>query len=112
MIITDTVGFIQNLPKELMEAFHATLEELAEADVILHVIDISNPRYMQQKTSVEALLSELDLDKIPTLYVFNKMDRADLNAFDNPWLLNEGTLVSALEKKSLAPLVEKLEAMV
>ena len=44
VIITDTVGFIQNLPKELMEAFHATLEELAEADVILHVIDISNPK--------------------------------------------------------------------
>ena len=112
VIITDTVGFIQNLPKELMEAFHATLEELAEADVILHVIDISNPRYLQQKESVEKILSELDLDKIPCLYVFNKMDRADLNAFDNPWLLNRGTLVSALDKQSLAPLVEKLEAMV
>ncbi|WDP88890.1 MAG: GTPase HflX [Desulfobacter sp.] len=112
VIITDTVGFIQNLPKELMEAFHATLEELAEADVILHVIDISNPRYMQQKDSVEKLLKKLELDKIPTLYVFNKMDRADLNDFDNPWLLNQGLLVSALEKKSLAPLVEKLEAMV
>ena len=112
VIITDTVGFIQNLPKELMEAFHATLEELADADVILHVIDISNPRYMQQKDSVEQLLKKLDLDKIPTLYVFNKMDRADLNDFDNPWLLNQGTLVSALHKKSLAPLVEKLEAMV
>ncbi len=112
VIITDTVGFIQNLPKELMEAFHATLEELAEADVILHVIDISNPRYMQQKESVEQLLKKLDLDKIPTLYVFNKMDRADLNDFDNPWLLNRGTLVSALEKQSLAPLVEKLESMV
>ncbi len=112
VIITDTVGFIQNLPKELMEAFHATLEELAEADVILHVIDISNPRYMQQKTSVETLLTQLDLDKIPTLYIFNKMDQADLNAFDNPWFLNQGILVSALDKKSLAPLVEKLEAMV
>ncbi len=112
VIITDTVGFIQNLPKELMEAFHATLEELAEADVILHVVDISNPRYMQQKESVEKLLKKLELDKIPTLYVFNKMDRTDLNDFDNPWLLNQGTLVSALEKRSLAPLVEKLEAMV
>ncbi|HCY86310.1 MAG TPA: GTPase HflX [Desulfobacteraceae bacterium] len=112
VIITDTVGFIQNLPKELMEAFHATLEELAEADIILHVIDISNPRYMQQKESVEQLLKKLDLDNIPTLYVFNKMDRADLNDFDNPWLLKQGTLVSALEKKSLAPLVDKLEAMI
>jgi GTP-binding protein HflX len=112
VIITDTVGFIQNLPKELMEAFHATLEELAEADVILHVIDISNPRYMQQKTSVETLLTELNLDKIPILHIFNKMDRADLNAFDTPWLLNQGIVVSALDKQSLTPLVEKLEAMV
>ncbi len=112
VIITDTVGFIQNLPKELMEAFHATLEELAEADVILHVIDISNPRYMQQKESVETLLKKLGLDKIPTLYVFNKMDQVNLNQFDNPWLLNQGLLVSALKKKSLTPLVEKLEAMV
>ncbi|MDD9304273.1 MAG: GTPase HflX [Desulfobacter sp.] len=112
VIITDTVGFIQNLPKELMEAFHATLEELAEADLILHVIDISNPRYMQQKESVEQLLKTLSLDKIPCLYVFNKMDQANLNDFDNPWLLTQGTLVSALEKKSLAPLVEQLELMV
>ncbi len=112
VIITDTVGFIQNLPKELMEAFHATLEELAEADVILHVIDISNPRYMQQKESVEALLKKMDLDKIPTIYVFNKVDQTDLAQFDNPWLLNQGIMVSALEKKSLAPLVEKLESMV
>ncbi|MDQ1269196.1 MAG: GTPase [Thermodesulfobacteriota bacterium] len=112
VIITDTVGFIQNLPKELLEAFHATLEELEQADVILHVIDISNPRYMQQKETVDKLLKSLNLNKIPTLYVFNKMDQADLNNFDSPWLLNQGILVSALEKASLAPLVEKLEAMV
>lgn len=112
VIITDTVGFIQNLPKELLEAFHATLEELEQADVILHVIDISNPRYMQQKETVDQLLKSLNLNKIPTLYVFNKMDQADLNNFDSPWLLNQGVLVSALEKASLAPLVEKLEAMV
>jgi len=112
VIITDTVGFIQNLPKELLEAFHATLEELEQADVILHVIDISNPRYMQQKETVDQLLKSLNLNKIPTLYVFNKMDQADLNNFDSPWLLNQGILVSALEKASLAPLVEKLEAMV
>ncbi|MDD4272204.1 MAG: GTPase HflX [Desulfobacter postgatei] len=112
VIITDTVGFIQNLPKELLEAFHATLEELEQADVILHVIDISNPRYMQQKETVDQLLKSLNLNKIPTLYVFNKMEKADLNNFDSPWLLNQGILVSALEKASLAPLVEKLEAMV
>lgn len=112
VIITDTVGFIQKLPKELLEAFHATLEELAEADVILHVIDISNPRYLQQKESVEKILTELDLDKIPCLYVFNKLDQVDLEKFDNHWLLNQGVAVSALEKQSLTPLIEKLETMV
>jgi GTP-binding protein HflX len=112
VIITDTVGFIQNLPKELLEAFHATLEELEQADVILHVIDISNPRYIQQKETVDQLLKSLNLNKIPTLYVFNKMDLADLDNFDSPWLLNQGILVSARKKSSLAPLVEKLEVMV
>ncbi len=112
VIVTDTVGFIQHLPKELMEAFHATLEELAEANIILHVIDISNPRYMQQKESVEKILTQLELDKIPMLYVFNKMDRVDLASFDNPWLLNQGVCVCAHEKQSLTVLVEKLESMV
>jgi GTPase len=112
VIITDTVGFIQHLPRELMEAFHATLEELADADIILHVIDISNPRYMQQKQSVEEILTRLDLDRIPVLYVFNKMDQVDLSAFDNPWLLQQGVCVSALNKQSLTVLVEKLASMV
>ncbi len=112
VIITDTVGFIQNLPKELMEAFHATLEELSEADIILHVIDVSNPRYEQQKKSVEKILTELDLDRIPTLYVFNKLDQVDLETFDNRWLLNQGVMISANQKQTLVPLVEKLESMV
>ncbi|MBW2653727.1 MAG: GTPase HflX [Deltaproteobacteria bacterium] len=112
VIITDTVGFIQNLPKELMESFHATLEELADADVILHVIDISNPRYSQQKKSVEEILKNLNLNKIPTLYVFNKIDRIDLDTFEDKWLLNQGVLVSATQKQALKPLIEKLESMV
>jgi GTP-binding protein HflX len=112
VIVTDTVGFIQHLPKELMEAFHATLEELAEADIILHVIDISNPRYMQQKESVEKILTQLDLDDIPVLYVFNKMDQVDMAEFDTPWLLNEGVCICARQKQSLTGLIEKLESMV
>lgn len=112
VIITDTVGFIQNLPRELMEAFHATLEELTDADIILHVIDISNPRYNQQKESVEKILKNLNLDKTPTLYVFNKIDRIDLDSFENKWLLNQGVLVSATKKQTLQPLIEKLESMI
>ncbi len=112
VIITDTVGFIQKLPKELMEAFHATLEELSDANVILHVIDISNPRYQQQQKSVEDILKKMDLDRIPTLLIFNKIDKIDLNSFDNKWLLKQGICLSAAKKQSLTPLVEKLESMV
>ena len=109
VIITDTVGFIQDLPEELMEAFHATLEELEDADLLLHVIDVSNPRYAQQMQSVERILSKLELDDIPVLYVFNKQDQIDLATFDNTWLLNQGILVSALKRETLKPLVNALE---
>ncbi len=112
VIITDTVGFIQRLPKELMQAFHATLEELSDADVILHVIDISNPRFMQQKKSVEEILKNLKLERTPTLLVFNKIDRIDLDSFDDQWLLNKGIPVCATKKQSLKPLISKLESMV
>lgn len=111
-IITDTVGFIQNLPSELLEAFHATLEELEDADIILHVIDISNPRYKQQMESVDSLLKDLKLHKTPMLYVFNKIDRVDMDAFDDKWLLSRGVAVSAAQRETLTPLVEKLESMI
>jgi len=112
VIITDTVGFIQDLPDELLEAFHATLEELEDADILLHVIDISNPRYEQQMHSVEAILSKLGLDRKQVLYVFNKQDRIVLSEFDNPWLLNQGVLISANRQETLKPLVSRLESMV
>lgn len=111
VIITDTVGFIQDLPDELMEAFHATLEELKEADILLHVVDISNPRYEQQMSSVEKILKELGLEQTPVVYVFNKQDKIKIADFDNPWLLNQGTLVSATRPETLKPLVNRLESM-
>ena len=111
-IITDTVGFIQNLPKELMEAFHATLEELEHANVILHVIDISNPRYKQQMNSVEEILQKLKLSTTPVINVFNKQDKIDLENFDETWLLNQGMLISASQRKTLTPLVNKLESVI
>ncbi len=112
VIITDTVGFIQNLPKELMQAFHATLEELSDADVILHVIDISNPRYIQQKKSVEKILKNLKLNTTPTLLIFNKIDKIKIDFFENQWLLNQGIPVCATQKQTLKPLIKKLEFMV
>ncbi len=72
--LADTVGFITELPKELVAAFRATLEELEGADVLVHVIDASNPDWPRQRASVEAILRELRLDGKPALAVFNKID--------------------------------------
>ena len=74
VIITDTVGFIRNLPKDLFAAFKSTLEELEDADLLLHIVDISNPRFEQQINSVEKILSELGLSEKPVLLAFNKED--------------------------------------
>ena len=75
VVITDTVGFIRDLPRDLLAAFRATLEELEEADLLLHVVDASDPRHAAQARSVDAVLSSLDLESTPRLLVFNKMDR-------------------------------------
>jgi GTPase len=78
--LADTVGFITALPKELMNAFRATLEELDVADVLLHVVDASNPDWPRQRASVESILAELHLAEKPTLLVCNKIDRLDAEA--------------------------------
>jgi GTP-binding protein HflX len=74
--VADTVGFITDLPKDLVNAFRATLEELHEADLLVHVLDASNPDWPRQQAAVESLLHELDLDPKPRLMVFNKIDAA------------------------------------
>lgn len=75
MVISDTVGFIRNLPRELMDAFRATLEELAAADFLIHVADASHPDLLQQIASVESILEELELHTVPRVLVLNKWDR-------------------------------------
>ncbi|MCC8193763.1 MAG: GTPase HflX [Deltaproteobacteria bacterium] len=77
LIITDTVGFIRSLPKELVEAFRATLEELEEADLLLHVADASHPELDMQLTAVESILESLELQDTPRLLVLNKVDILD-----------------------------------
>ncbi len=72
--IADTVGFITDLPKDLVNAFRATLEELREADLLVHVLDASNPDWPRQRRAVEGLLHELELDRKPRIMVFNKCD--------------------------------------
>jgi GTP-binding protein HflX len=74
--VADTVGFITDLPKDLVNAFRATLEELREADLLVHVLDASNPDWPRQQVAVEAQLHDLELDAKPRLIVFNKIDAA------------------------------------
>jgi GTP-binding protein HflX len=111
-IITDTVGFIRNLPKSLMEAFAATLEELHEADLLLHVIDASSPRMEEEIKVVEQVLMDLDLRGIPTLLVLNK---ADLIGAEKAEALSKkmgGIALSAITPPSLYPLTEKIQALI
>ncbi len=74
-LVTDTVGFIQKLPTALIAAFHATLEEIAEADLLLHVVDISHPNALNQFQSVQETLKEIGAGHIPTITALNKIDR-------------------------------------
>lgn len=111
IILADTVGFIRNLPQELMDAFRATLEELESADLLLHVADASHPDMLQQLSAVETILEELELHHIPRLLLLNKWDalpvpaRAEmLDSFP------DALPVSGLRGEGLRPLLQELES--
>ena len=89
VLLTDTVGFIRKLPHGLVEAFKATLEEVVQADLLLHVVDVSHPQAIEQIQSVDAVLREIGAEGKPTLMVFNKVDQ--LNG-------NQGVLSGLIEK--------------
>lgn len=110
VIITDTVGFIRDLPKELMVAFRATLEELENADLLLHVIDISNPRAERQVQSVNRILGELNLDRIPSIKVLNKMDQLPKDQLSAQMRRLNGIPICALDRTSLIPMLEAIES--
>jgi GTP-binding protein HflX len=109
VIITDTVGFIRDLPKDLMAAFRATLEELEDADLLLHVVDASNPRFEQQIASVEKILSDLELSDKQRIYVFNKTDRITEEEALNLKARYKAVAVSALDKKTFPALMSAIE---
>jgi len=77
VIIADTVGFIRELPHELVTAFHATLEEVVFAQVLLHVIDVTDPQRQHHQEAVKQVLAELEADQIPQILVYNKSDLND-----------------------------------
>jgi GTP-binding protein HflX len=104
VIITDTVGFIRDLPKELVAAFRATLEEMHDADLLLHVVDAADPDRDQQIAAVGGILRDLGLAEKPRIAVWNKIDR--LPEAEQEHLLREGGfLVSALDRGSFGPLL-------
>ena len=108
VIITDTVGFIRGLPKDLVAAFRATLEELQEADLLLHVIDASDPRHDEQAEAVERVLSELQVRDTPRLLVFNKADRA-MDEAKALAVRDDGVAVSSVTRRGFAELVARCE---
>jgi len=109
VIITDTVGFIRDLPKDLFTAFRATLEELEDADLLLHIIDISNPRFEQQIKSVEKILSDLGLLEKPVILVFNKEDLVDREEAESICKRFGGISISALRPETFHRLLSAIE---
>lgn len=112
VIITDTVGFIRDLPEDLMDAFAATLEELHDADLLLHVVDASSPRMEEQIRAVEGILNRLNLRGIPTLLVLNKMDRLDHHEAIILSRRLKGIAISALDPQTLSGLLEEIERVI
>jgi GTP-binding protein HflX len=99
-LLSDTVGFIRKLPHHLVESFKSTLDEVREADILLHVVDLSHPQFEEQMDVVNKTLAELKTAEKPTLIIFNKMDQYEKNTFD-PWLEDE------VKKQMMSELKEK-----
>jgi GTP-binding protein HflX len=109
VIITDTVGFIRDLPKDLMEAFRATLDELEDADLLLHVVDASNPQFEEQIEAVNKVLSDLELRNVPTLMVFNKEDKVNSRLIENLCRFYDAVSISAIQPDTLSRLIQRME---
>ncbi|HVE56811.1 MAG TPA: GTPase HflX [Pyrinomonadaceae bacterium] len=114
VIINDTVGFIRDLPEALVAAFRATLEEISDSDLLVHVVDAANPNAMAQIESVEKILLELKLNEIPQIIVLNKTDLLDddsKNALERQIEIDksyECVSISAIQPRTLKSLVEKI----
>jgi GTPase len=108
IIINDTVGFIRDLPKDLLAAFKATLEEMEESDLLIHLVDASSPQLENQIASVNRILGELQLDAIPRLLVFNKMDLVEPEELENRQRLYNAIPISAIDRSTLGTLVNEI----
>lgn len=111
VIVTDTVGFIQDLPPDLVSAFRSTLEELQDADLLLHVADISSPYVEDQIRSVREILRDMGLERKPELLVFNKIDLVGMSAAREMLNRYEALAISALTGEGLDVLAERLRGL-
>lgn len=109
VVVTDTVGFIRDLPRDLFAAFRATFDETQDADLLIHVVDASDPSRANHVDTTEKLLDELGLERIPRILVFNKCDR-----INDPYAVarGRGLVVSALRPASLVELLREIDAQV
>jgi GTP-binding protein HflX len=108
-VLTDTVGFIRKLPHQLVAAFKATLEELAEADVLVHVVDASHPGLDDQMQAVESLLGELELMGRPTVVALNKIDRLEPGAARALLARFDGVAISARTGEGMESLRARID---
>jgi GTP-binding protein HflX len=106
VVVTDTVGFIRDLPKDLFAAFRATFDETQDADLLLHVIDASDPCRSEHVETTEKLLVDLGLERVPRILVFNKCDKLET---PHSTLADRGVPISALDPSSLGALKEAIE---
>jgi GTP-binding protein HflX len=117
VIINDTVGFIRALPPDLLSAFRATLEEISDSTLLIHAVDISNPRWVQQVQSVKRILADLKLAEIPSILALNKADLVDAETVEaavrQARQLDSGetVVISAIKPSTLDALLEKAGAV-
>ncbi|MBW2293355.1 MAG: GTPase HflX, partial [Deltaproteobacteria bacterium] len=109
VIITDTVGFIRDLPRELVAAFHATLEELRDAVLLLHVVDASAPDIERRIEAVHGVLDDIGLSEIPELLILNQSDRLPDGVAESIARRHGGIAISALKKQGLRELLVRAE---
>jgi GTPase len=109
IIVADTVGFIRELPRDLAQAFRATLEELSEADLLLHVVDASDPDAEVHIAAVETILGDLGLGETPRVLVWNKLDLVPEEARARFAELEEDVAIAANDPRSTGPLLERIE---
>lgn len=108
ILFSDTVGFIRDLPERLLDAFRSTLEEARDADLLLHIVDISAPDYENAIKTVEEVLASLGLDSIPRALIFNKIDRADIELARFESDRRSAILISALNRINLDRLLDTI----